>query len=364
MRRLIALVLMAAVLRAAPLAAGPLEDGEALVLAGRLDEAVAVLTPYAPAGQAEEIRRLWALAQGRQGDLRAAAGHLDRLVTLDPANPRYRVELAVILSRLGQHERARFQFDQARGAGLPADVDRRVAAELAARAERQVWQRSLRFGLLPESNPARRTAAETVVIGGLPFTLAPLSRETPAVGLLLGGTLAALPQVAPNLRLRLGISADAKLYDAAVPDDTLLRAEALALWRTGPDRQLTFGVTASRRFLETLTAPGSPPIPEDQSWSRTWGLRLGQTGRLGPRTGYLVQLDREELRHDRLTGSDGTRWLLGLQLTHVARPGLSFRGLVTVERLDARLAAESGRTVTLTLGGSAPLAAGWWRGWT
>lgn len=184
-----------------------LARAEAQVNAGDYGTAISALRDMGTQAVREaELRRLWALSMAhvRQGRPRAAQPFLDRLVSLAPDAVTYRLELANALEAAGQPERARYHYALARGAALPPPLATEVTRRIDRIDRARVWEGNFRFAIVPESNPAKRTASDTILIGDLPFKLKDGSRAQPARGIELGLGLAALPQLGPDLRLRLG----------------------------------------------------------------------------------------------------------------------------------------------------------------
>src|SRR5690606_17298459 len=248
-----------------------LTRAEAMVNAGDHDGAIAALRALGPLpDRPAEIRRQWALAMAhvRGGMPRAALPHLERLVSLAPGGATFRLELAATLERVGQTDRARHHYRLAQGARLPPAL----AAEVVRRIDRidrdRAWEGSFRFALVPESNPARRTAAETLVIGDIPFTLKPGARAQPAQGVDLGLGLVALPRLGPDLRLRLGGQTDARLYGGKAPDDIRARLELGLLHLGDRSRRLGAGLTFGRRWIE------GDAYSETRGGYLTWGRAL------------------------------------------------------------------------------------------
>lgn len=107
---------------------------------------------------------------------------------------------------------------------------------------------TFRFALLPSTNLTEGTSAETVLIGGLPFTLDPASRQKAGVGLTFGTTAYYRWDLAKDWRAMLSGSADARLYDTALkPNETEfgLRFDLTHRFRRGT---LSFGPRATLLF--------------------------------------------------------------------------------------------------------------------
>ena len=107
---------------------------------------------------------------------------------------------------------------------------------------------TLRFAFLPSTNLTEGTSSETVLIGGLPFTLDPGSREKAGIGVSFGATAYHGWDLARNWRAVLSGSADARLYNTALKLDEReygLRLDVTQRYRRG---SLTFGPRATVLF--------------------------------------------------------------------------------------------------------------------
>ena len=87
----------------------------------------------------------------------------------DPSLTRVRLELARALFLARDYDAARYHFEIALGGELPEATRQNIYAYL-----RSIYARTTRFTLSafvgPDSNPAYATSAQTVEIGGIPYT--------------------------------------------------------------------------------------------------------------------------------------------------------------------------------------------------
>lgn len=323
--------------------ADPIARAESQVEAADYGAAIAALRAMGPlADRDRELRRLWALAiaHQRSGRPRAALPLLEKLVSLAPENVTYRLELGAALERAGQTDRARYHYDLSRGAGLEPALAQEVGRRIDRLDRDKSWEGSFSLALAPESNAARRTAAETIVIGDLPFQLNPNSRAQPAQGLDLGLGFAALPRIGTDLRLRLGAGVEARLYDGAAPDDIQARAELGLLHLGDRSRRIGAGLTLGRRWID-----GAP-----YSVSRGVYLSWGQALDAAARTNLSVTLIRERTAYDRRNVGDATRTILSARLARLVTPQLQVHLGLQVERTDSPTASEAGQGAALTIG--------------
>jgi outer membrane protein len=132
-------------------------------------QAAAITTPE------EEAEALWivALSHMREDAPRAALPHLERLVTLAPDVPRFRLELARALFLIEQDDRARFHFESALAGQLALPEIEAVNQYLDQIDKRKSWQGHVSLALVPQSNPTRASGEAQVLIGNaLPVPLA------------------------------------------------------------------------------------------------------------------------------------------------------------------------------------------------
>ncbi|MFN3822986.1 MAG: surface lipoprotein assembly modifier [Pseudorhodobacter sp.] len=346
MRSLIALLMLVLM----PLCANAqgVEAAERAIAAGRISEGVALAEAARPANSSEEIRRLWALAvgYGRQGRPRAAIAPLERLVALQPADPRWRLELAGALAETGQDERAGYHFDLARGAqGLAAPTRKAIDDHIDRLDRRQTWEGHFRLSIVPESNAEKRTGAERVTIGGLNFGINPNARQRPATGLDIGFGLTALPVIAPDLRGQVGFRVEARLFDGRAADDVTLRVGAGLIRFADHGQRLSAEMFATRRWLA------------DRAYTRAAGLELGYSRRLSERVnlGATLLADRTDYTG---TPFHADRAALHLNALHVVSPQLMLRGGLRFETRRSANPGLAGQASGLSLGGQYLFAGG------
>ncbi|MFG6532049.1 MULTISPECIES: surface lipoprotein assembly modifier [unclassified Sulfitobacter] len=316
---------------------------EAQVNAGDYGTAISALQRMGPqAVRDAELRRLWALSMAhvRQGRPRAALPWLDRLVSLAPDAVTYRLELANTLEAAGQAERARYHYSLARGAALPPSLAEEVTRRIDQIDRDRIWEGNFRFAIVPESNPAKRTAADTIMIGDLPFKLKDGSRAQSARGIELGLGLAALPRLGPDLRLRLGAALDARLYEEVAPDDVQARAELGLLHFGDRNRRLGAGITLRKRWID------------GEAYANTRGVYLtwGQSIDARARSRLDLTLIRERTDYEAPGTKPATRSVAAASLSHTATPRLQLSFGLQLELTESELATEAGQAGAVTLG--------------
>ena len=340
--RLLFILALSSALFGAPRAgfAFTLDAAEKAVSAGQAAEVIPALEAYAPKTQTEALRRLWILgvANARAGRPKAAVDPLAELVAKVPANPAFRLELASALIAAGQEERARYHLEQVKGAGLPEAVQSRVQSQINRLEKPKNWQGYVRFALIPESNAARRTQAETVTLGGLIFGLTPNARARAANGVELGFGLAALPMITERTRARFGVDVQARLFDGRAPDDVVLRANAGLLRYDAAGRRLSAEVFATQRWLDNVI------------YTRSQGLGLSYSLPLGNRTRVTLGAQHERLSYGQ-GAYDVRRTAANAQLSYAATSQLVLRAGARVESRSSDYTLAAGVAKGVFIGG-------------
>lgn len=137
-----------------------------------------------PAADPTEVLFLGGLiAMGNQ-NYPGAIAQFQKILINHPDIPRVRLELARAYFLSGNDDGAQYHFERALAGNLPEAVVANVRRFLAEIRARRSWQFGFGFGILPDSNVNQATSAQTVMIGGLPFTLSSDARETSGVGVL------------------------------------------------------------------------------------------------------------------------------------------------------------------------------------
>lgn len=327
-----------------PLSDGAIAKAETQIRGGDYASAIAALSNLGPQPDREsELRRLWALAiaHARANRPRAALPYLERLVSLAPDNPTYRLELATALEKGGQTDRARYHYDLSRGAGLAPDLTQEVGRRIDRIDRAKNWEGSFEFALTPESNAAHRTEAETILVDNLAFQLGPDSRAQPAQGVKLAFGLTALPHLRHDLRGRFGVSTDARLYDSNAPNDIRVLTELGVIHLGDRSRRIGAGLLLERRWIDDTEYSSS------KGGYLTWGRAFGADSR----TDVSLSLLRDWTDYDGASALDKQRTVLSGKVTHLATAQLQLRFGVQLEDTQSSLASESGTATTVTIAG-------------
>lgn len=320
-----------------------IRQAEMQILDGATADGIAALTRLGPqADRTRELRRLWALAMAnaRSDRPRAALPHLERLVSLAPENPTFRLELAAALDRAGKRDRARYHYDLSRGAGMDPDLGQEIARRIDRIDRSKVWEGNFGIALTPESNAARRTAEDTIFIGNLPFRLRPEAKAKAAQGVKLTFGLAALPALGPDLRARIGLSSEARVFKGTTPDDVQTTVELGLLHFADRSRRIGGGLLFSKRWIDGAAYSTS------QGGYLTWNRSFGADSR----SGVAITLLHDVTDFNGAALRQTTRNLGSLRLTHLASGQMQLRFGLTLERSDSRLPWESGDRSSISIG--------------
>lgn len=302
--------------------------------------AIALLEGYQPATGEEQAQRLWTLgvAYNRTGQFRAAIPPLDRLVALYPANTVFRLELAFALIGADQSARALYHLEQAKGAGLSPPVLARVQGEIDKLSQPKFWQGYFRFAIIPESNAARRTAAEFVNFSGLTFTLLPAARQQAATGVDIGFGLSALPRISDNLRAQFSLDASGRLFDGKAPDDVNLRLGAALVSFGDFNTRISGGVFGTRRWLDR------------QAYSESNGVTLTFGRAFGQRTYLSARAEYEQIDYVQANYSVQRR-AMDVTLRYAATPQMVLRVGARAEQRNSAFVQAAGTLVGASVGG-------------
>ncbi len=283
-------------------------------------DAVVITTP------AEEAEALWilALSHMREDAPRAALPHLERLVTLAPDVPRFRLELARALFLVEQDDRARFHFESALAGALALPEIEAVNHYLDAIEKRKSWQGHVSVALVPQSNPTRASSEAQVLVGNaLPVPLAQARKD---MGLDVGLGVTWLPRLSDDWRARLHVMGTASLYR----DDTLNRFQIvteLGVLHLGDQgTQLGAGIALQAAYGD------SGRIMQGV------GVYATAQARFDAQTQAQLRVSVDRLSYPGVPQMDGLRYGAQVQVQHILSPQLRLDGGVTLSRHAAAAA--------------------------
>jgi hypothetical protein len=274
-----------------------------------------------------EARFRLAAVREKLGDLRGAAQALRELLAEQPKANRARLELARILSLLGETKAAKAQIATAEAAGLPPEVEQNVKRFAGALRTNKTRGLTVELTAGPDSNVNRSTSSgflDTIIA---PFELDADARRQSALGYsfsLRGYSRDTIGGV--TLLSNAGVRAD--LSTKPRFNDIQFEADSGPQIVLGHSRARIAGVYQRRWFGGNLFSTGVG----------------GQAELLSP-LGSVTQLDltasRVRQRVEKNPAQDG--WLAALSgdITHVFGGGLTARATLRYGALDARVRAES-----------------------
>lgn len=267
--------------------------------------------------RSEALFRKGQLLASRQRWREAALAYR-RLLDAKPGAARVRLELAMVLARLGDEIGARRQLRLAQAAGLPSDVAEQVSQFSRALRSPKRLGGSFELTLAPDTNINRGTQARTLDTVIAPLLLDRNARETSGVGLRLRASGFAKQSVTDRVSLIARATGAADLYRGGSTNDILATALFGAEWR-GPRDQLgvTYGI--GKRWYGGQAFADSYPLT---------GEWLHQ---IGPTTQLTANVSRSAIRYDRNRLQDGALYDANVSIEHAlsARSGIAVGGGVT-----------------------------------
>jgi outer membrane protein len=281
-------------------------------------QAAAITTPD------EEAVALWivALSHMRQAEPRAALPHLERLVTLAPDVPRFRLELARALFLAEQDDRARFHFESALAGQLSLSEIEAVNQYLDQIEKRKSWQGHVSLALVPQSNPRRASGETQVLVGNvLPVPLAQARRD---MGLDVGLGVTWLPKLGGDWRARPHLMTHANRYRDFRLNRLHVLAEVGVLHLGDLNHQIGAGVSAQAAFGDTGR------VMEGVGVYATFQRRLGE------RTLLRLRASADRLNYPDVPQMDGWRAAMSADVQHVLSPQLRLDGSINLSQHNAR----------------------------
>lgn len=195
----------------------------------------------------------------RIGRPRDAAVQFRALLDEKPDAARVRIELARILTALGDEGAARRELRQAQAAGLPPQVAQAVDQFATALRSRKPLGASLELALVPDSNINRATDSETLDTIIAPLDLSRDARAQAGVGVRAAGQVFARVPLSPRLALVPRVSGQGEFYRRGTFNDVSASALLGFDWSVGRDRLrpaagATFRWYGGRLYARTTTA--------------------------------------------------------------------------------------------------------------
>ena len=154
-----------------------------LIQSNRIDDAERVLA-LALQQNPEDLEAIFLrglIAVARQ-NFDAAVEDFRRILAVEPARERVRLELARAFFLQGDYENAERNFRFARAGDLPESARANVDQYVAAITRLKRWSYNFSLGLADDTNVNGATNLHTVYLYGLPFTLSDDARQTSGIG--------------------------------------------------------------------------------------------------------------------------------------------------------------------------------------
>lgn len=249
---------------------------------------------------------------------REAALAYRRLLDGKPDAARVRLELAMVLARLGDEIGARRQLRLAQAAGLPPDVAEQVSQfSRALRSPKRIGG-AFEVTLAPDTNVNRGTQARTLDTVIAPLLLDREARETSGVGLRWRASGFAKQPVTDRLSAIVRATGAADLYRGGAANDISATGLAGVEWR-GPRDQLGLTYGIGRRWY------GGQAFADTYPLTGEW---LHQIDRV---TQVTANISRSAIRYRRNPLQDGTLYDGNVSIEHAmsARTGIGVGGGVT-----------------------------------
>lgn len=279
-----------------------------------------------PELRAEARFRLSAVRE-KMGDLKGAAQALRDLLAEQPGANRARLELARILSRMGDARSANAELALAEAAGLPPEVEqnvRRFASSLHTTKRRGG---SIEVSAGPDSNVNRSTSSAFIDTIIAPFELDPDARRQAALGYT--GTIRGYSRdpIGPvtllsNAGLRADLSTKPRFNDIQLALDS------------GPEFALGKARFRPAALYERRWYGGDP-------FASGIGAQAELLAPLGKTTQIDVLGSRVHQRVAKNSGQDGWRTAVSADITRSLKEGTTIRATLRYGSLDARVESES-----------------------
>ena len=248
-------------------ALSPVQAAQALVNAGRYEEALAILHPLAQAhpdhprrtdilfllgiAATQASQRADLAEEGREVLLTLAIASFRNILIDRPELVRVRLELARAFFLQGEDNLSRYHFERVLAGNPPAPVAANVRNFLNLIRARRRWSLGLGAAIAPDTNIGGTSGERTIYIFGLPFERDIEELTTSGIGLSVWGGAEYQYPLSDRTRLRAGANLSRREHEGSRFD------EAFVGTHLGPrvflDRRTEASLlaTASQRWKET-----------------------------------------------------------------------------------------------------------------
>ena len=296
--------------RADETAAAERVDVQALVQAGRFEEAIVALRPLLQQDEVDpNALFLYGLAsleasqrpdrtdEDREILLNEAIAAFHAMLVEAPGLVRVRLELARAFFLKGEDDLARRHFEAVLAGDAPEPVVANVRNFLAAIEARDRWSFNLGAALAPDSNIGAGSEERTIYVHvfgqPLPFERDAEELTTSGIGLSVWGGAEYQVPLAERWRLRAGGEASRREYSGSEFDQFYLATHLGPRWLVDRDTVASLLASARQRWVGT--------VPDN----RAFGARLEVGHRISPRVTLSGRTSWHDRRYRTRTGLDG-----------------------------------------------------------
>ena len=274
-----------------------------------------------PAADPIEVLFLGGLIALESQNYAVAIAQFQKILVDHPIIPRVRLELARAYFLSGDDEGAQYHFERALAGNLPEPVIANVRLFLEQIRARRRWQLGFGFGIMPDSNVNQGASAQTVTIGGLPFTLSSDARETSGVGLLWQLSGERLWNMAERWRFTASGNLLRKDYGKHQFNDMTLYARIGPRYLFG-DGDVGFGLSLGKRLLG------------DRSYSDAQGLYTDVNHQIGERWLAYASVESQRYRFAEGKGEPGMLTFASGKLRYLLSPVSLVEGGMDISQDD------------------------------
>lgn len=205
-----------------------------------------------------------------QGRFVDAVNEYRQILAAHPKLPRVRLDLALLLFKLGDDESAEYNFRLSLGEHLPGKVEENVFRMLDTIRARRRFQFDATFAIAPDTNVNNGPGQRQITIFGLPATLSDTARGQSGVGGFVSLSAQYRFPLNDDYRFRVGAAGYRAQYGNTDFDDMFVRSYA------GPERLFSRGDVS---FLGVFDKRWYGDVP----YSERFGPRIEGEIDLSPR---------------------------------------------------------------------------------
>ena len=304
---------------------GSIEQAEALVDAGRFEEAIVALRPLLEREPVDgNALFLYGLASleasqrpGRADDereilLNEAIGAFHLMLVEAPGLVRVRLELARAFFLKGEDDLATRHFEAVLAGGVPEAVAVNVQRFLDEIRSRDRWSFNLGAALAPDTNIGAGSDVRTIYIPvfgqPLPFQRDAEQLTTSGIGVSVWGGAEYQVPLAERWRLRAGGQAARREYEGSQFDQLYLATHLGPRWLIDQNTEGSLLASARQRWTGT--------VPDN----REFGARLEVARRLTPRVTAFANASWHDRDYRARSHLDGPVWDASLRGSWVVTP--------------------------------------------